>query len=152
MANVKFTTKSVIIDGVRNKASYTMEGENLVIKMITAQEKIITLTLDPKHEHYKAAKAAFDEKAAKRAAYEANKPEPAEKPYKGMKLKGRGFEIYMDGSIDRATVTFKRRPSSQVRELVKAAGFYWSPNHNCWSRKLNNKAWTASQALYQQLA
>lgn len=152
MANVKFTTKSVIMDGVRNKAIYTLDGENLVIKMTTPDEKIVSLTLDPSHDLFAAAKAAYDEKAAKRAAYQANKPEPAEKLYKGMKLKGRGFEIYMDGSIDRATVTFKRKPSAQVRELVKAAGFYWSPNHNCWSRKLTNKAWTASQALYQQLA
>ena len=152
MENVKFTTKAVIIDGVRNKASYTLDGDNLIIKMVTPQDKVITLNLSPEHKHYTAAKAAFDEKAAKRAAYEANKPEPAEKLYKGMKLKGRGFEIYMDGSINRATVTFKRKPSAQVREQVKAAGFYWSPNHNCWSRKLNNKAWTASQALYRQLA
>ena len=152
MASVKFTTKAMILDGVRSKVTYSMEGENLVLKLVSPDEKIHTVTLCPDHEYYTAAKAAHDEKAAKRAEYEANKPEPAEKLYKGMQLKGRGFTILMDGSIDRATVTFKRKPSKATRELVKAAGFYWSPNHGCWSRKLTNKAWIASQALYQQLA
>lgn len=152
MANVKFTTKSMIMDGVRSKVAYTMDGENLILKITSPDEKIYALTLSPDHEFYPAAKAAHDEKAAKRAAYEANKPEPAEKLYKGMQLKGRGFVILMDGSIDRATVTFKSKPSAKVRELVKAAGFYWSPNHGCWSRKLTNKAWAASQELYRQLA
>jgi len=152
MASVKFTTKSMIIDGQRSKVTYTMDGENIVLKLVSPDEKVHTITLSPDHEYYAAAKAAHDEKAAKRAAYEASKPEPVEKLFKGMQLKGRDFVILMDGSIDRATVTFKRKPSKERRELVKAAGFYWSPNHGCWSRKLSNKAWIASQALYQQLA
>ena len=149
----KFTTKSMITeDGNRFKVKYSMEGENIIVKAYTPDDKIVSFNLAPGHELYTAAKAAYDEKEAKRAAYEASKPAADEKLFKGMTLKGRDFTIYMDGSIGRATVTFKRKPSAERRELVKAAGFYWSPVHGCWSRKLTNKSWTAAQALYSQLA
>ena len=74
-----------------------------------------------------------------------------EKFFIGLEMKGPGFVIKMDGSINRATVTFKRKPSAEVREMVKAAGFYWSPVHKQWSRGLTFKAWTAAQELYNKL-
>ena len=153
MKNVKYTTRSMIMeDGTRFKARYNLaEDGALEIIAITDAGKEFKVTLAPDHEQYAAARAAYDEKAEKRARYEAEKPEAPDKWFIGQELKGPGWVICMDGSIDRATVTFKRKPSPETRELVKAAGFYWSPVHKQWSRGLTHKAWRAAQELYQQL-
>lgn len=152
MSTVKFTTKSMIVDGNRQKVFYTLteEGALKVFGGIEA-EKPFSITLTPDHEYYAAARAAYDKKAENRAKYEAEKPAAPDKWFIGQELKGSGFSIKMDGSINRATVTFKRKPSPETREKVKAAGFYWSPVHKQWSRGLTNKAWKAAQELYAQL-
>ena len=152
MSTVKFTTKSMIMDGNRTKVFYTLnDDETLTVSGGLETGKPFVITLKPDHEHYAAARAAYNEKAEKRAKYQAEKPEKTEKWFIGQELKGNGFSILMDGSIDRATVTFKRKPSPEIREKVKAAGFYWSPTNKQWTRRLTNKAWQAAQELYTQL-
>ena len=149
---VKFTTKSMIIDGNRQRVKYELDGEAVIVRGMTPDNKEFSIRLDASSEHYQAARAAYDEKAAKRAALEAAPREVPEKFFAGLQLKGRDFVIVFDASIDRATVTFKRKPSPKVREMVKAAGFWWTPTHGCWSRKLTHKAWRAGQELYQKLS
>lgn len=149
--SIKFTTKSMVSAGIPIKVKYEMKGDELIIRGKEEANKDLLITLTPADMLYSAARAAYEELQRKRAAAAAAPREVPEKIYKGMSLKGPGFEIYMDGSIDRATVTFKRKPSAEVREQVKAAGFYWSPVNRCWSRKLTNKAWAAAQDLYAKL-
>ena len=151
MSTIKFTTKSMVSAGIPIKVVYSLEGETLTVKGKEEENKDFTLVLTPTDDLYPQALAAYQAKQEKRAKAAAQPKEVPEKLYKGTVLKGAGFTIFMDGSIDRATVTFKRKPSADVREMVKEAGFYWSPNHGCWSRKLTNKAWKAAQELYFKL-
>lgn len=151
MESVRFTTKSVIIGENRFRVIYTMEGEKLTVT--EKEKKEVLFTLSPADgEAYKSAMAAFQLKQEKRAAAADQPREAPDRSFVGTRLKGDGYEIFFDGSIDRATVTFKRAPSAAVRELVKAAGFWWTPSHKCWSRKLTCKAWRAGQELHMQLA
>ena len=153
MKTAKFTTRSMILeDGTRYRVRYSLlDADALEIIARTDSGKEFKITLTPDHEQYKAARAAYDEKAAKRAKYDAEEHETPEKFFSGMEIKGPDWVIKMDGSIGRATVTFKRKPSAETREMVKAAGFYWSPVHKQWSRGLTHKAWRAAQELAQQL-
>ena len=149
---VKFTTRAMIINGTRHKVRYHLtDAGALEISGELENGKPFIITLPPDHDHYPAARAAYDEKAAKRAKYDAEPRETLEKSFVGIEMKGPGWIIKMDGSINRATVTFKRKPDPATRELVKAAGFYWSPVHKQWSRGLTHKAWRAAQELYSQL-
>ena len=143
----RFTTKAMIIDGIHYKAKYSLSDDGKLTITATAPDgSEALLHLDSKHELYQAARMAYEIKVAKRAgAVDAAS-------LQGLRIKGRGYEILMDGSIDRATVTFKTAPSKAAREAVKAAGFWYTPSHKCWSRKLNNEAWIAAQLLHQKLA
>ena len=149
---VRYTTRSMIMGNQRFRVHYSLTESGFIeISGKLESGKDFIISLPPDHEQYAAARAAYDEKAEKRARYEAEKPEAPDKWFIGQELKGPGWVICMDGSIGRATVTFKRKPDPETRELVKAAGFYWSPVHKQWSRGLTHKAWRAAQELYQQL-
>ena len=115
--------------------------------MIPENGNAVQMELAKGDDHYIAARAAYDEKLAKRAAGQID-PES----FKGMKLQGGWFTIFYDSSIDRCTLTFRKKPAPEIRELVKAYGFWWAPSHKCWSRKLNSSAWIAGQELYKKLA
>lgn len=148
----RFTTRSMMIGEKRYRVHYALnEDAALEISGELESGKAFSITIKPDEPHYAAARAAYEEKAAKRAKYEAEKPDAPDKWFIGQELKGPGWTIKMDGSIGRATVTFKRKPDAATRELVKAAGFYWSPAHKQWSRGLTHKAWRAAQDLYTQL-
>ena len=91
-----------------------------------------------------------ERKPAKPAAVAADTKPSVPKPRKdfiGMEIKGKGWMIYFDGEHERTRVIFKRKPSDNVREAVKAAGFYWSPVMKSWNKKLTNKAFMAAQNL-----
>lgn len=148
----RFTTKSMIIGAERFRVLYSLNNDgSIVISGKPDAGRAFVITLPPDHPHYAAARAAYDEKAEKRAKYDAEEHPAPDKWFIGQELKGNGWTIRMDGSIDRATVTFSRKPSPETRALVKAAGFYWSPVHKQWSRGLTHKAWKAAQDLYSQL-
>lgn len=143
----RFTTKAVIIDGVHSKAVYSMkEDGTLQIRLTGPEGQQATVTLTPDHEMYQAARMAYDIKCAKRAG------SADLDSLKGLSLKGRGYTILMDASIERCTVTFSGMPSKAIRDTVKAAGFWWTPSHKCWTRKLNNESWIAAQLLHQKLS
>jgi len=145
---IRFTTRAAIIDGIRFKAIYSMaEDETITLKLTDPEGKQATVTLKQGAEHYQAARAAYDEKLAKRTGG----TETDLEMMKGMKLDAGWFKIEYQGDIDRCTVTFKKKPSPAIRETVKAYGFWWAPTHGCWSRKLNSSAWWAGQELYKKL-
>ena len=149
---VRFTTRAMIMNGIRRKVRYSLtESGALEISGELENGKPFIITLPPDHDHYPAARAAYDEKAEKRAKYDAEPHDAPDRSFVGIEMKGPGWTIKMDGSINRATVTFKRKPDAATRELVKAAGFYWSPKNKQWTRGLTCKAWRAAQALYSQL-
>ena len=147
MQNIRFTTRAAIIDGVHYKAKYNLStDETLTINLTTPDGKTAVVTLKKGAEHYTAARAAYDEKQAKRGQIQAD-PES----YAGIKLDAGWFRIEYRNDIDRCVVTFKKKPSENIRETVKAYGFWWSPTNKCWSRRMNNTAWWAGQELYKRL-
>ena len=147
MENVKFTTKSAIIDGIRYKAAYKLnDDKSLEITIRAENEQTVTFTLYKGEKNYAEALAKFEEKEAKRAAGKIDL-----ETVKGMQLDGGYFKIKYQSDIDRCIVVFKKKPAPEVREIVKAYGFWWTPTHKCWSRKLNPGAWFAGQELYKKL-
>lgn len=65
---------------------------------------------------------------------------------------GKGWRIEFNAIIGRTQVVFDKFPRKEARELVKAAGFCWSPAYGAWQKKLTNKARRAAEALAPQLA
>lgn len=98
-------------------------------------------------------KAAPTKPATKPAAATKQQPNTSKpaKLYIGTEIKGKGWKISFDADYDRTRVIFKRVPNVQVREAVKAAGFYWSPVMKSWNKKLTNKAFMAAQGLAIEL-
>ena len=144
---IRFTTKAVIMDGIRFKAVYELtENETLKITMTSPENAKTELILEKGRPEYIAARAAYDEKAAKRAA---GKIDP--ESYAGIKLQGGWFTISYEKDIDRCIVKFSKKPAPEIREIVKAYGFWWTPSQKCWSRRLNNGSWFAGQELYKKL-
>jgi len=145
--SIRFTTKAVIMDKIHFKAAYELqENETLKITMTSAEGARTELILEKGRPEYMAARAAYDEKAAKKAA---GKIDP--ESFAGMKLKGGWFTISYEKDIDRCIVKFTKKPAPEIREIVKAYGFWWTPTHNCWSRRMNSGSWIAGQELYKKL-
>lgn len=136
------------MEGVRFQAVYTMgSDESLLVTMISEDGTVTKLPLDKSNPAYTAARAAYDEKMAKRSG--ATKADP--ESFAGMKLDGGWFKISYEKDLDRCIITFRKKPAEEIRELVKAYGFWWAPSHKCWSRKMNSTAWWAGQELYRKL-
>ena len=159
MEGYKFTTKNLIIDGERTRIVYELaEDGTLRIYSKLEKGKQHMFDLEPENPLYPEARAAYDEKAAKRAAYEAHGThEHVTTWIDGAQLKGSGYVISLakdigTGTAGRILVTFKRRPSADTIQMVKDAGFYWSPTGKHWSRKLTNKGWMAAQELHQAMS
>lgn len=159
MDNYKFTTKNLIIDGERTRIVYSLEEDGtLKIYRKLEKGKEFWMDIEPFNPLYPAAKAAFDEKAEKRATYDAQGTrEHVTTWIDGAQLKGSGYVISLakdigTGTAGRILVTFKRRPSADTIQMVKDAGFYWSPTGKHWSRKLTNKGWMAAQELHQAMS
>jgi hypothetical protein len=70
------------------------------------------------------------------------------RPWIGEAIKGKRWEIFADPAAHRIRITFfVKLPSARVREAVKAAGFKWSPNGQCWLARMTNANWGAAQKL-----
>ena len=95
---------------------------------------------------YDPAKAAVDMIPAPRPAPSAHK-EP-----KTPTIRGIGFRIVFNQELERTQIIFTKFPSQAARDLVKAAGFYWSPNNQAWQKKLSKKAQRAAEEVAAQLA
>lgn len=103
----------------------------------------------------KAARVKRERKTARPAA--AMDPEKAargpvpEKDFIGTTITGRGWRIFFDPEENRTRVIFDKCPTKEVKEIVKAAGFYWSPVLGSWNKKLTFKAYRAALALAKEL-
>ncbi len=75
-----------------------------------------------------------------------------EKTFIGETIQGAGWRIYFDGSENRTRVIFDKIPPVRVREIVKEAGFYYSPKMKSWNKKLTFKAYRAAKTLSDRLS
>lgn len=105
-------------------------------------------------EEKPAPKKAREQKTRKPAAIDPAKaargPVP-EKNFIGTTITGKGWRIFFDPEEERTRVIFEKVPTKEVREIVKAAGFYWAPNMGSWNKKLTFKAYRAAVALAGEL-
>jgi hypothetical protein len=104
-------------------------------------------------EEKPAPKKAREQKTRKPAldpAKAARGPVP-EKEFIGSTIQGKGWRIFFDPEEQRTRVIFEKCPTKEVREIVKAAGFYWAPNMGSWNKKLTFKAYRAAVALAGEL-
>lgn len=60
---------------------------------------------------------------------------------------GDGFRIEEDSADNRIRFYFDTRPSTEVCQQMKAAGFRWSPTAGAWQRQLNNAGIHAARRM-----
>lgn len=53
---------------------------------------------------------------------------------------GNGWRVIEDAADNRLRVEFDAKPSEDVRQRLRSAGFRWSPTRKAWVRQLNNAA------------
>lgn len=51
----------------------------------------------------------------------------------------------------RLQLIFEEKPEQEVREILKANGFKWSPKNGCWQRQLTGNARYAGRRVIQAL-
>lgn len=67
-------------------------------------------------------------------------------------LSGQGFHVYEDRTENRLLIEFERVPAPERRELLKRAGFRWTPSRRAWTRQLTDAAWASARYLASRLA
>ena len=72
---------------------------------------------------------------------------PADKPWIGTTICGKGWNIAFDEATQRTRVLFQAEPTQAQREAIEQAGFYWSAQLHSWNKKLTCKAYRAAQEL-----
>ena len=163
MKNIIFAPDAITIDGTQYPATYTITTtETVSVSVVVAagdlQQKY-RITIRPEDSHHPAAMAAAlaagatVPQASTTPAQTDNKSRKnvPEKSFAGTSIKGNGWRILFDSTYDRTRVIFDRVPAPAVREMVKAAGFFWSPQLKSWNKKLTHKAFRAAQDLAHQL-
>lgn len=83
---------------------------------------------------------------ARIAELEAHDAEPEREP-----IKGDGFRIEEDKADNRIRFYFDVRPSREVAQQMKRAGFRWSPTAGAWQRQLNENGRWAAQKMAREL-
>lgn len=76
-----------------------------------------------------------------------DKPTPADKPWIGTTITGKGWNIAFDAKAGRTRVLFQAAPTDAQKAAIESAGFYWSAQLKSWNKKLTCKAYRAAQAL-----
>lgn len=66
--------------------------------------------------------------------------------------KGKPQRSADDLPADRVQIVFRRFPPVEARQIVKDAGFYWSPSLKCWQRRITKKAERAAYDVSCKLA
>lgn len=84
-------------------------------------------------------------------AKQARGPVP-DKSWIGTSIQGNGWKIEFCPVFDRTRLIFDKVPTKEARELVKAAGFAWSPKLGSWNKRLTWKAYRAAQQLAAALS
>lgn len=116
----------------------------------TDEEFLYDLMEDAAPAPKKARKDRERKPAALDPAKAARGPVPA-KDFIGTEITGRGWRILFDGEENRTRVIFDKVPTKEVRQIVKDAGFYWSPAMGSWNKKLTFKAYRAALELAKAL-
>lgn len=62
-----------------------------------------------------------------------------------------GITLREDAAENRVMLIFPGKPSEEVRAMLKASGFKWSPTRGAWVRFLNNAGRAAAQYVMEQL-
>lgn len=65
---------------------------------------------------------------------------------------GTWYDVEFNGPADRVQIIFRRFPPAEARQIVKDAGFYWSPALKCWQRRITKKAERAAYDASCKLA
>jgi hypothetical protein len=65
---------------------------------------------------------------------------------------GKGFRVVFNEELGRTQILFSSFPCQEAREIVKEAGFFWSPVNKAWQKKLNGKAQRAAEEVAAKLA
>ena len=76
-----------------------------------------------------------------------DKPDPADQPWIGTTITGKGWNIAFDAKAGRTRVLFQAAPTDAQKAAIESAGFYWSAQLKSWNKKLTCKAYRAAQAL-----
>lgn len=74
-----------------------------------------------------------------------------DKAWIGTSIQGNGWKIEFCPVMERTRLIFDKVPTKEARELVKAAGFAWSPKMGSWNKRLTWKAYRAAQQLAADL-
>ena len=65
---------------------------------------------------------------------------------------GTWYDVEFNAPADRVQIVFRRFPPVEARQIVKDAGFYWSPSLKCWQRRITRKAERAAYDVSCKLA
>ncbi len=161
-----FTPDSMTMNGQTFPAGYSVAPNGNVFVFVTVGEKQTRIKLTPDAPHYAAALAAArpepdlpaeqpdeqeqTDEQAKRDPKQARGPVP-EKDWIGTSIQGNGWKIEFCPIMERTRLIFDRIPTKEAREIVKAAGFAWSPKMGSWNKGLTWKAYRAAQKLAADL-
>ena len=63
-----------------------------------------------------------------------------------------GIRIYENREAGRLQMYFKGKPSEEMRKLLKANGFRWSPTEGAWQRHISNSALYSAEAITKRLS
>lgn len=168
MTKCTFTTTTMTMDGKTFPASYSIQPSSnphadgsVYVFVTVAEGKQIRIKLTPDDPHHAAALAAANgqqeqpqqeqpQQEQERDPKQARGPVP-EKTWIGTSIQGMGWKIEFCPIMERTRLIFDRIPTKEAREMVKAAGFAWSPKMGSWNKGLNWKAYRAAQKLAADL-
>ena len=171
-----FTRDTMTMDGKTYPASYCIlpssnpHADGSVFVYVSVGTQQIRLKVEPTDPHHAAALAAamgqqeqpqeaqpqqeqpadVQPQEQERDSKQARGPVP-EKSWIGSSIQGNGWKIEFCPVFERTRLIFDRIPTKEAREMVKAAGFAWSPKMGSWNKGLTWKAYRAAQKLAADL-
>lgn len=174
-----FTPDTMTLNGIDFPASYSVQpssnpnADGSVYVFVTSpDDQKIRIRIAPEDPRHAAALAAATGTSAQSSTVKpAAEPEPVpteepaaeptpakqahgpvpEKDWIGTSIQGNGWKIEFCPIFEQTRLIFDRIPTKEARELVKAAGFAWSPKMGSWNKKLTWKAYRAAQKLAADL-
>lgn len=177
MNECTFAPDSLTMNGQTFPAGYSIppHGDGSVFVFVTVQGKQIRIRIAPEDPRHAAALAAAQGEKPAEPVQEEPQEQPAEpvqddqpqeepatdakqargpvpdKDWIGSSIQGNGWKIEFCPVFERTRLIFDKVPTKEARELVKAAGFAWSPKMGSWNKRLTWKAYRAAQQLAADL-